>query len=103
MLLGHLKLYLQASRLSLVNTPGRELAAWFEFPEISSSSPCYKLYENARILKSLPKSLWCRAPCAFISKEVELQKYKKRLGYHVLGSAHIPPQNLDLPSSKKAS
>ncbi len=92
MLLGHLKLYLQASRLSLVNTPGRELAAWFEFPEISS-----------RILKSLPKSLWCRAPCAFISKEVELQKYKKRLGYHVLGSAHIPPQNLDLPSSKKAS
>jgi hypothetical protein len=58
--------------------------------------------ENVRILKSLPKSLWPRAPCAFTSIEVELQKYMKRLGYHVLGSAYIPPQNLDLPSSKKA-
>lgn len=58
--------------------------------------------ENVRILELLPSSLRPRAPCAFISKDDELQREMGRLGYEILGDAHIPPVNFVLPTSKKA-
>jgi SAM-dependent methyltransferase len=57
--------------------------------------------ENVRILESLPQSLHFGAPCGFISKSIELQRDMNRLGYQILGTAHIPPQNLALPSGKR--
>lgn len=58
--------------------------------------------ETVRILASLPRSLRHRAPCAFVSKNAELQKYMQRRGYEILGDAHIPPLNFVLPTGKKA-
>jgi len=56
---------------------------------------------NVHILESLPSSLPPGAPCAFISKDVKLQKDMNRLGYQILGTAHIPPLGFVLPSGKK--
>lgn len=57
--------------------------------------------ENVRIMESLQSSLRPGAPCAFISKSLELQKDMTRLGYRILGTAQIPPINSVLPSGKK--
>lgn len=59
--------------------------------------------ENVHILDSLSSSLRPGAPCAIISKDAELQKDMHRLGYHIIGSAHIPPLNFVLPTGKKGN
>ena len=56
--------------------------------------------ENIHILDSLQSSLRPGAPCAIISKDLELQKDMERLGYHILGTAHIPPLHFVLPTGK---
>lgn len=56
--------------------------------------------ENVRILQGLHKMLPPGVPCAFVAKE-NLQPQLQKIGYRVLGQAHIPQRNFDLPQSEK--
>jgi tRNA G10 N-methylase Trm11 len=57
--------------------------------------------ENNRILETLTSSLTRRIPCAFITKNDQLQNHMNKLGYEIMGVAHIPPKGIQFPSLKK--
>ena len=56
--------------------------------------------ENVRILQSIRQRLAKGTPCAFITKGSELELFEDS-GFDVLGQAHVPQRNFQLPKGKK--
>lgn len=57
---------------------------------------------NFRILQNLASFLGRGAPCAFITKTQVSKAQMEQIGFKVLGTAHIPQQNFQLPKGRKA-
>ena len=57
--------------------------------------------EDMKIIEALRKLLRRGSPCAFISRDIDIQKELRRLQYDVLGTAFIPHSNFRLPTSEK--
>ena len=57
--------------------------------------------DNIRILERLGASLRPGTPCAIMSKLPQLQTEMKRLGFNILGDAHVPQKDFVLPRGKK--
>jgi hypothetical protein len=59
--------------------------------------------ENECILQCLQQALGPGTPCAFVTKDNQSEEEMRRLGYNILGSAHVPQKDFELPRGKNAS
>jgi hypothetical protein len=55
------------------------------------------------MLDQLANTLGSATPCAFITKGENLQDDMKRLGYSILGTAHVPRRAFTLPKGEEKS
>jgi len=59
------------------------------------------LDENKSILRNIATLVPPQTPCAFVTKTISLQQDMKALGYQLVGHAHVPPKDFELPMGNK--